>query len=404
MAGISDVVSKANSLLKGSKGFLSVSGGKYADAILGGVLWLLLVTFLSQSEYGTTVYWHSTALILTAISSLGFTVSFQSLLPKGKDNIKGEGNFLSLLPTLGFAIGLAFFTPINLFAVLLYLFFLNRHQLTIAEILGEQKYLEYLVVSIGKRAVQIVASLGLYYIMGVNGVLLGLSLGVAVASYRSLKNLLTLPSGLSFPRIKAHRSFIVYTFGQTALIGALGQLDRIVIGIFYGTEVLGVYAFVSQIFTFLRMIPGGFSGYLLPEKASGRQARLAELAGIGASAGSSVLTFTFTPWGINWLFPNFSEAISAVRLISITPIILMFSVILTTHFLSREEGRTPFVATIFSNVVRVLGVLVLYSFFKWWGMGAGLVMATLAALIFLWLRKRFTDAKEAEDQNIDPPK
>lgn len=378
---------KIEGLFKKGKGFFSVSGGKYVDAILGGVLWLLLIQFLSQSAYGSTVYWHSTALILTSISSLGFNLSFQTLIPKGETGIKKEGNALSLFFTVGLGIALGFVTHFNRLIPILYFFFLNRYKLSLGEILGEQNYQEFLYVSFGKRIIQLIASISLYKVMGVDGVLAGLTLGVALTSYRSLKNIGSIFDGFDFSITKTHLSFLLYTFAQTALIGIMGHIDRLVIGFMYGNNLLGMYAFVSQIFTFLRMIPGGFKGYLLPEKSAGRSVRLAETVGVLTSVGSGVATFLLAPFGISRFFPRFVEAMSAIRVISVTPFLFMITTILTTHYLSKEESQTTFFANVASNTVRIVSVFFLYRIFGVIGLGIALVLNTATTVLFLWMKK-----------------
>lgn len=388
MTMISEWGSKTKTLLRKGRGFLSVSGGKYVDTILGGVLWLLLVRFLSQGEYGVITYWRSFAFMLSVISTLGFHQSFQTLIPKRKTQITSEGNFLTLFPSVGFALVLAYSTTLNPIIVGCYLFFLNRYLLAVKEILGEQNYLEFLCVAFGKRLVQIIFSLFFYQLFDLNGVFIGLTFGVAVTSYRSFLSLFSFPKNFRFPLTRDHLSFILYNFGRMSLIAIVGQIDRIIIGTIYGKSILGVYAFVAQIFSFFRMTSRGFSGYLVPEKSAGKDARIAELAGIGLSICMSILTFIFVPLGIRRVFPNFIEAINAVYVLSILPILMMASTILTSHFLSEEEGRTPFLSTIFSNFVRLVGVLTLYQVFGYLGLGAGLVLASFVTFFFLWVKKR----------------
>lgn len=387
MASLSDGVSKFKELLKRGKDFLSVSGAKYTDAVFGGVLWLSLVKFLPQSEYGRVFFWQSIILIFVSTSSLGFEQTFQAMIPKGEEKIKKEGSLLSLLPTLGFVCLLFFMAPLSLFGLLPYLFFQNRYKISVAELLGERDYQELLYVVLVKRIIQIIAANLFYRILGINGVFLGLALGVAVTSYRSL---LSLSLDFNFSLTKEHLTFIAYNFGRITLLGVTDQLDRVIIKIFYGASVLGAYGFISQIFSVLRRIPMGFRGYLLPEKSAKKNTKLAEIAGFSVSAGSSLLVFLLAPFGIPWIFPKYVETIKAICLISVTPIIIMFSVILTTNFLSREEGQTPFLAAIFSRFVKVVGVISLYAFFGYLGLGIGLVLTTLSTLIFLYLSEKIS--------------
>lgn len=388
MASLSDGFSKFKELIKRGKDFLSASGARYADAVFGGILWLSLVKFLAQSEYGQVIYWQSIILIFVSTSSLGLEPTFQSMIPKGKEKIKKEGALLSLFPTLGFVFILFFYTPLSLYSLLPYLFFQNRYKLSVAELLGGRKYREFFYIVLVKRAIQIIAANIFFRFLGINGVFLGLTLGVAVTSYRSLQTLLSISGDFDFSLTKSHLTFISYNFGRIALLGIVDQIDRVIIKIFYGASVLGAYGFITQIFSVLRTIPMGFRGYLLPEKSAKEDTKLAEIAGLSASAGSGLLALIIAPFGIPWLFPKYVETIAAICLLSVAPVIIMFSVILTTNFLSREEGQIPFLATIFSRIVKVVGVISLYSFFSYLGLGAGLVLTALSALIFLYLSKK----------------
>lgn len=386
MALITELYAKTKTLVKKGKGFFSVSGGKYADAILGGVLWLFIAKFLPQAKYGLIIYWYAVGLLLASISTLGYNTSIKTLLPKGKRKITAEGNFLSLLPTFISMIILALFIPFNIFGVLLYLFFRNRHGLSMAEVLGERKYQEFFYAMIGKRAIQIVACLGLYTLMGVNGILIGLSLGLAATSYRSFNQLLSLPS-FDLSISKAHSSYILYTFAMATVWGVTANLDRLLIKTLYGSKLLGAYAFIAQITTFLIMLPRSFKGYLLPEKSAGRKAKLAEMIGIGGSIFLSVLTLLFSPWGVTRFFNKFTGVIPAIRIVSLTPILAMFSTILTTTFLSKEKGHTPFITAVVSRSARIGGVLSLYWFFDVIGIGTALLLEQCARILVLWIRR-----------------
>lgn len=387
MALINNVFSKAKTLAQKSRGFLSVSGGKYADTLLGGLLWLFLAKFLPQAAYGSVIYWYSLALMLAFITSLGFQTSIKTYLPKGEEEIKREGNLLSFFPTLISTLILVMLAPSHLYGAALYLFFRSRYFLSIAEILGKQRYKEYLCVAIGKRILQIIASIGLYQLMGINGILIGLSIGLAASSYRSLKHLLSfLP--FTFSVTKAHSSYIWYNFARATIVGITLSLDRLLIGFFYGNKLLGAYGFISQIASFLILLPRGFGNYLLPEKAAGKGAKLAEVVGTVGSAILSGLAFAFTPWGVTWLFDKFTSAIPAIRLISFIPIFAMVSIILTTTFLSQEKGQTPFLTKILSRSVRIGGVLLFYKFFSIIGVGVALLLEQLSRIFFLWAKRK----------------
>lgn len=390
MSRITDLLTKTKRLVNQGKGFFSVSGGKYADALLGGLLWLTLAKVLPQAKYGLITYWYSLGLVLSSVSLLGFHTAIKTLLPKGEEKIKLEGNRLSLLPTLVFIVVLALLIPYTMFGILLYIFFRTRYVLSRAEILGERNYQEFLYVAIVKRVIQIGASLGFYYLIGVYGILLGLSSGLAATSYRSFKSLFSF-SSFNLSVSKAHSSFVLSTFAMATVGGIIARLDRILIGFLYGNKLLGVYGFISQIASLLLMLPRSFSGYLLPEKAAGRKAKLAEIVGISGSIALTFLAFLLSPWGVHWLFNKFSEGILAIQIISFIPIFTMIAVVLSTTVLSQEKGHTAFLTTVISRSVRIGGILTLYNLFGIVGVGIALLLEEVSSVIVLWISTGFQE-------------
>ena len=93
---------------------------------------------------------------------------------------------------------------------------------------------------------------------------------------------------------------------------------------------------------------------------------------------------------INELFPKFSEAVDAIRIMSLVIIPTTISLILESEFLGNEKSRVVLIGTAILVTSLIIGMLVLGSLMGIEGVAYSLVIAHTAKLGFYLIAKKFS--------------
>jgi O-antigen/teichoic acid export membrane protein len=93
---------------------------------------------------------------------------------------------------------------------------------------------------------------------------------------------------------------------------------------------------------------------------------------------------------INELFPKFSEAVDAIRIMSLVIIPTTISLILESEFLGNEKSRVVLIGTTILLTSLIIGMIVLGSMMGIEGIAYSLVIAQIAKLGFYLIAKKFS--------------
>jgi O-antigen/teichoic acid export membrane protein len=109
------------------------------------------------------------------------------------------------------------------------------------------------------------------------------------------------------------------------------------------------------------ILPTVFYKYLLPQDSSGVSNKKPKIIVIVFSIFITILGIFVAPVLINEFFPKFSEAVDAIRIMSIVVIPTTISLILESEFLGNEKSRIILIGTILVLSSLIIGIIVLGS-------------------------------------------
>lgn len=334
-----------------------VGFGNLIAAAIGGVFWLLLATIVPVSDYGQLNYYISLSTILSTVSLLGLNVTIMTFLPKGEEKLRAQSTLLIVLTNAIIILPLIVITEnISLGLMLLGTSFFT---MTVAEILGRKKYTRFPLTVVGQRVAQFIFSITLYYLLGINGVLLGYGISLLLFSYdylkksarvsrksitpivpRSPSQKTTLTIGRpSIDAIKAKSKFIGHAFSNNLAQSLTGYADKLIIAPLFGFSVLGLYQIGFQFLVFLAVIPVSLTQYLIPQESSGIERKGVRKAGLTLAVLFATVLFFGLPLIVNWLFPAYAEAVPSAQIMILGVIPMTLTAIINAKLLGTERSK-----------------------------------------------------------------
>jgi O-antigen/teichoic acid export membrane protein len=369
--------------LTSQKGLIYIVLGNLLGATLTGGFWLLLATIQSVEEYGKTNYEVAIASLAASAALLGLNTTVTSYLAKGSSKINIQANQVVLISG-GIAAVVVSFVDWYLSAFVIGMTF---WMMSTYELLGKKQYKQYAMTIIGARGSQMILSIGLFYVLGVMGIILGFAISFLLFSQRYFIS--TKQFSLIFDEVKSKMKFASHAYSFNMSNAFLMYFDKLVILPLFGYAILGYYQLGFQFLLFLGMIPISFYQYLLSEESSGLRKTKVRLVGILVSVCLTVVLFASSPWIVQTFFPHFENSIDAIRIMSIGIIPMMIVWILNSRFLTVEKtryvliGSAVYVSLQMSLIVQlgnVMGVV---------GLALAVILALSAQAAFLYGSSRY---------------
>lgn len=295
-----------------NKDLMNVTLANFFFTIAGTVFWLFAANIVNPSIYGELSYYFSLSLLLGYIATMGLHTTVSTYYPKEQNaDLIGASLLITTIAALTFSI---FTTIITTIYVSLLMISTAIYVVATYILLGEQKYGLYSKAVIFSRIVQIMSSVLLFFVLDWPGVLLGYVLGyLSIGLFFINKIKIANP----LPVLSDKLSFIKYAFVANALYMLNYHMDRIIIGTYFESSILGYYQLAIQAFRALAFIPVSIFQYLLPQKAAGSISKNVEVAGTILAAIMTVVTIALSPFVIPIIAPEYMQTIPLFQIMVI---------------------------------------------------------------------------------------
>jgi|APSaa5957512535_1039671.scaffolds.fasta_scaffold02595_2 O-antigen/teichoic acid export membrane protein len=360
--------------------FKDVSSISVADITASGIsaaFWFYVASMLGPETYGHITYALSIAGLASTISILGASNTLTIYTAK-KIPIQPALYIITLSAGVisSIVVFLIFFDLGISLLILGYIIF----GLIIAEILGRKLYKEYAKYVLTQRILMVILGIGLYYIIGESGIIIGISISFMPYIYGIMKGFRK--NKVDFVLVKERMGFITNSYLQT-LSGVLsGSLDKLIIGPLFGFALLGNYSLGLQFLSLLNLIPIAVAKYLMPNDATGNENIKLKKILVLFATGVAVLGFTIGPYVITSIFPKFVEAEEILQIVSISVIPSTIAMVYQTKFLGREKSRLVLISSVLWTGVQIVGIVVLGNIYGVNGIALSLLLAATASAIY----------------------
>ena len=344
---------------------------------LSGIFWFYMASLIGPSGYGEITFFLTVAGVASNISLFGFT---NSLMVLGSKGIKIQSTLYFIAIVGGTISSIVVFVIFYQLGASLLVLGLLVFGLVTFDVLGKKLFKNYAKIVISQKILLISLCLIFYYLIGNEGIILGMALSnfpyiySIISTFRSQK--------LNFSLLKEHSSFLKNNFFLT-LTGTLSfSLDKIIIVPLFGFAMLGNYALGMQFLTLLLILPKAVGKYIIPHDAAGNHNKKIKIIVF-------LFSFLLTGFGtiifpiiISNFFVEFIEAVPVIQILSFITISSAINMIYTSKFLGIEKSNIVFRGTIIAVSTQIIGIIILGSLFEINGIALSAVIGSFAVSIF----------------------
>lgn len=384
MRGSMPWMSRILGIIRADSGLTYVGLGNFIALGVGGLFWFVIASMLTAEDYGELNYYISVASVSSVISMLGLGTTVITYVAKGSKKIASQANFVVLLSN---AIGaVALMTITNYYTGLL-LVGISFFSMTISETLGMKLYKKYFLLLVAERATQIGLAIALYYAIGLQGVIIGYTLGALTFSYsffRSLRNI-----SFDVSELKSRFAFLLHNYAFNISETLALHADKLIIAPVFGFTVLGFYQLGFQFLMVLGVIPASLFYYLLPQFSSGnKKGNVIYVALILATLFASIAPIII-PVLIDMFFREYIGVILTAQIMSIGIVPMTINSILNSSLLAKGHSKNVLVGAI----VYISSLLILFYLLGTLvgvvGLGISVVVSlSLQSLVLFLLSRR----------------
>jgi len=358
--------------------FSYVTLGQTITSAAPAIFFLILATILNPEEYGLMGYLIALAATASVLSRFGFPQSVVVYIAKGEENTANQIKLFAIISTSTASVILIF---INEFSAILCLglsfFLLYQHNL-----LGMKKYKGFLKNSIVRNFLAYLIPFPLYFWLDIPGILIGLAIGNMVAGAGILKSINF--NHNPFRMLKNNYKVLINNFGIDASNNLVRSVDRLLIATVFGFGFTGVYIFIMQILIGLELLPRVLYLFLLSEESSGHKHGKINKLVVLSSGLLTILVILISPSIIENFFPNYTDGIVALQILSFSLIPTSVSLIISAKLQAEKSVRVGYSAVVrIGSLLLLIGILGgLYGII---GTSIAVVISTILNTIFLYI-------------------
>lgn len=361
------------------KGLTTIGAATTTTSVIGAIFWLSIAAILGTEQYGKISYLLAIAIIASRLSLLGSPNFLMVYAAKG---IKIQpAIFVSVISSSIIASLVVYFLFLDNLGVSIYILGFVLFTLITYDVLGKKEYRQYAKYIISQKILLIVFSISLFYVIGFEGVILGM--GISFFPYFIVIIKEIKKSKIDFKLLKQKKEFIFNNY-LLDVIGAFnGNLDKLIILPLFGFALLGNFQLAQQFFLILIIIPAVVFQYILPHDSSGNTNKKLKKAVIVFSIISAILGIILAPILIPIFFVDFNESINLIQIISLA---IIPSTIIMTHtskFLGTEKSKIVLIGYVIFLSIHVSLIFILEDIFGINGVAISLVTANSIQAIYL---------------------
>ena len=373
-----DKFNKIKDLFSRFRDLGTVGIGNILSSLISGIFWFYFASLLGAEQYGEVSYYIAIAGIASTISFLGLGNAIIIYTAKG-EKIQPPAFIIGIIT--GIISLIAVFLIISHIGVSFYILGYVIFSLATAEILGRKQYGNYSKYLITQKILMVVFALFFYYYIGLEGVILGISLSFfpyVTRIYKSIKN-----DKIDFSLIRPRIGFIINSYALDLSRTFGSYTDKLIVAPLLGFAILGNYQLGIQVLSVIGILPGTVYQYILPRDASGESNKKLKKIIIGISIILAILGVLLAPIIIPILFPKFTDAVEVVQIVSISIIPSTINLIYISKFLSKELSKVVLIGSGIFLAVQLASIFTLGKLLGVNGVSLALVLGTLSEAVFL---------------------
>ena len=359
------------------KNVLALITTNFAASGIMVIFWLYFASITEKEVYGEATYLISIAAVAFGIANVGLGGVIVVYGAK-KENVLPPAYSFGII-SCSIASIVTFVLTQNLSLVFL-IFGMLIFVMTTAELTSKQRYITLSKYRIARSSLTVIFAISLYYVLGMNGIILGFTIGTLVA-IKGLYDFIKMKK-FSIFALRPKLGFMINNWLSSLSYSLFWWGDKIIIGSLFGYSVLGSYQLAAQYMILMFTIPNAFYIYLLPQESEGRKNKKIKIYSILFSFAIVILSLIFIPHTVSFFFPTFLESILPMQIMSISIIPITISFIYESMLLGKEKSRLILIG--FSMQVGMYFMLLITL-----GTAFGLIGIAISFLISLLIKPSY---------------
>lgn len=343
------------------------------------IFWFYLASVSSPEEFGELHYYIGIAGMGAYLALIATQNSITVYVAK---DIKLKST-LFLISLVGGAItSIVTFLLFYRFDISFLILALMLSYLSIGDLVGRKLFKEYSKYLILQKSLLLILGVVFYFTIGIEGVIFAIAISYTVYMkivFQGIKE-----SSFKFPLLKTKLGFILNNYGLNLAASANGQIDKLIIGPLLGFAILGNYSLAIQVIGVLTIFSHTVFKYLLPHDSTNTSTKNVKKITIIVSSVISAVAIILSPLLIPEFFPKYSDAITAIQVISLGIVPGTFSLFYQSKFLGLEKSRFVIKNAIIFAVSLIIGIIILGTWYDILGVASAHVISQTLSLGFLY--------------------
>jgi O-antigen/teichoic acid export membrane protein len=371
------------SYIKKSKDLSFIGIANVAGAITFSIFWLFIASLIGTEGYGNIGYLLSTGAIASTFALLG---SPDMLVVYRAKEVRLESTIFLIVIISTVVSALITFFIVNSIEISLYIFGFVMFSLVLHEKLGSRDYRKYSIYYLSQRMSSIVLSLILYYIIGINGIILGYAISFlpfCIMIYRILKN-----TPLNFSLVSTRAGFLITSYAKTIFHALYLNVDKLIILPLFGAVQLGHYYLGFQVFNAMLLLSTTVFQFTIPEDSSGMMHTKLKKYTVIFSILISLFGIFLTPFLVPIFLTEFTESIPIIQIMSIAVVPYSISLMYTSKFLGDEKIKIVIIGKILSVMSLIIGIVVLGNFYGIIGVAISFTLSSIIMMVYFYITQK----------------
>lgn len=366
------------------KDLFTLSTSNVSASLILSVFWLFIASVMEKTEYGELGFLMSIANVGAAFALLGLRSTI--VVYESKQENIFPAAFVLILISASIAAVISFILTQNLMVSFL-IYGMALFRVILSGLNSQQRFKDFAIHTLVRAGSTLVLAIILFYILGINGIILGYFIGTLL-SLRSLPGLLQ-NKKIEFSKLKSKMGFMLPAYGIRLSDVFVKWGDKIVIGVIFDLGLLGSYFFAVQYLMLLQSLPHAVTLYLTPQEAKGQKNKKIKIFTVFVSILITIFSIVFVPYIIQALLPAYEESILPMQILSISIIPFTIIGIQKSEFMGKENSKLVLLGNIIQSGLYFVLIISMGMSFGITGISVGFVISVIARVTFnFFVRKK----------------
>ena len=371
------------------KKFGSIATGETISGVIGSIFWLYLASLLTVSDYGELQFLIGIASFGVGLSLLAQTNTIIVYEVKQR-GLRGILFLMSFI--MAGIVSVILFMIYSKLDIIFLMFGMICGEMAIGYLMGKKLFIKYSIFLISQKVLMIVLVIGLYFLMGIEGIIYGIAISyipVAILILSTFKN-----TSFNFSLLKNNFGFIFYNYSERLIVFSRRNLDKVIIMPILGFEILGEFALGFQIYSIMILFASISFKLLLLNDSEGKDSKKMSIVILSISTIIALLGITIAPIIVPIIFPQFTSVIEIIPIMSLAVIPNAIMLIMSSKFIGNEKSKFILIGTIMYAISYLLLIIFLGSTYGIQGLAFTFLITSTGYSIYLIVTYKIQKLKQ----------